>query len=52
MFADAETFGVIPMSEAIPVAIPYAVANALANADDHANANLKAKNVHITCTIH
>ena len=40
MFADAETFGVIPMSDAIPVAIPYAVANVLADVDQVADANL------------
>jgi hypothetical protein len=40
LFANAETFGAIPVPEAIPVPIPDAVADALANVDANANANL------------
>ena len=48
LFTDAETFGAIPMPEAIPVPIPIplvnAVVDALADVDANANANLYVTN--------
>ena len=37
LFADAETFGAIPVPEAIPNPVPDAVADALADVDADAN---------------
>ena len=44
LFAFAETFGAIPVPEAVAVAVPDAVADALADVDSNANANLYVTN--------